>query len=229
MVTKPICAKWSWSHSLEDYQAMFDLSVDDLSKKILDCAGGTSSFNAQMYELGKLVTSCDMMYGLEPNAMSNQAHSMVKTLLEHIETLEDYFDIDKSVGIQKFFKQQLTNADLFIEDYPIGYQEGRYIQENLLTLSLPAKKFDLALCANFLFDGHQQLSFSFCKDVIEQILKTAKELRIYPLSDDHGNLSPMVLGVIDYFKFMDYETTLYDVDFSYYKTPQQMLKISSAD
>ena len=51
-----------WGRSLEEYSRMFDLSARDLAGKILDCAAGPASFNAEMHRRGASVVSCDPLY-----------------------------------------------------------------------------------------------------------------------------------------------------------------------
>jgi hypothetical protein len=49
---------------------MFALTPDDLSGKIIDCASGPASFNAELSADGHEVISCDPLYELsadEPN------------------------------------------------------------------------------------------------------------------------------------------------------------------
>jgi 2-polyprenyl-3-methyl-5-hydroxy-6-metoxy-1,4-benzoquinol methylase len=48
-----------WGRSFAEYVKMFSLIPDDLDLRILDCGGGPSSFNAEMTNRGKKVTSID--------------------------------------------------------------------------------------------------------------------------------------------------------------------------
>ena len=51
-----------WGRNLSEYQAMFDLSADDLHRRILGCGDGPASFNAKMAEEGHDVISVDPLY-----------------------------------------------------------------------------------------------------------------------------------------------------------------------
>lgn len=48
--------------TFEEYIQMFNLSVDDLSKRIIGCGDGISDFNKRMKELGYRTISCDPVY-----------------------------------------------------------------------------------------------------------------------------------------------------------------------
>ena len=51
-----------WGRPKDEYVAMFGLNARELSGKILDCAGGPSSFNVELTGEGGSVTSCDPLY-----------------------------------------------------------------------------------------------------------------------------------------------------------------------
>ena len=48
--------------SLAEYVGMFSLSTKDFEKRILGCADGPASFNAEMTARGYWVVSCDPIY-----------------------------------------------------------------------------------------------------------------------------------------------------------------------
>jgi hypothetical protein len=54
---------YPWGRSFDEYRKMFTLTDEDLNLKILGCADGPASFNAEMRQRGKEVVSCDPLYG----------------------------------------------------------------------------------------------------------------------------------------------------------------------
>lgn len=50
------------SRSLCEYRAMFALTNDDLSRRILDCPGGGAGFTSEVSSLGGDATACDIAY-----------------------------------------------------------------------------------------------------------------------------------------------------------------------
>jgi hypothetical protein len=48
-----------WGRSKDEYVRMFGLTDKDLSGRVLDCAGGPASFNAEATREGRRVVSCD--------------------------------------------------------------------------------------------------------------------------------------------------------------------------
>jgi len=53
-----------WGRSFDEYQRMFALTEDDLSSRVLGCGDGPAGFNAEMFQLGRRVVSCDPLYQL---------------------------------------------------------------------------------------------------------------------------------------------------------------------
>ena len=51
-----------WGRSFDEYRRMFGLTDIDLQSRILACADGPASFNAELTAAGGNVTSCDPLY-----------------------------------------------------------------------------------------------------------------------------------------------------------------------
>lgn len=71
-----------WGRSLSDYVRMFDLSREDLSRRILGCADGPASFNAEMTRLGNEVTSCDPLYEFSAEEIKNRIDEVYEDIIE---------------------------------------------------------------------------------------------------------------------------------------------------
>ena len=54
-----------WGRSLDEYCRMFAHTSDDLRCRIVGCADGPASFNAEATAAGLSVTSCDPLYGFK--------------------------------------------------------------------------------------------------------------------------------------------------------------------
>ena len=61
-----------FGRSIGEYQAMFDLSQDDLRKNILGVGDGPASFNAEMTKLGYRVVSIDPLYSFTGQEIERQ-------------------------------------------------------------------------------------------------------------------------------------------------------------
>ena len=61
-----------WGRSKDEYTKMFGLTSQDFRANILDCAGGPSSFNAEMTREGYKVVSCDPTYRFSVGELSGR-------------------------------------------------------------------------------------------------------------------------------------------------------------
>ena len=51
-----------WGRSFNEYVRMFNLTPEDLKRKIMGCGDGPASFNAEFTERGGIVKSVDPIY-----------------------------------------------------------------------------------------------------------------------------------------------------------------------
>lgn len=169
--------------SLKEYKLMFDLTDKDLDKQILGVADGIASFNAEMTELGKTVVSVDPIYNFEGKEIIEQFYNVIDSVVDQLKaTEEDYiWDIFKSPDEYKEYRIQ--TLEKFIADYDLGKRENRYILGELPSLDFEDSSFDLALCAHLLFFYSEQLDYEFHLASVKEILRTANEVRIFPLLD----------------------------------------------
>src|SRR5574337_451064 len=61
-----------WGRSFDEYRRMFTLSDADLRLRILGCADGPASFNAEATRRGSTVVSSDPLYRLEAVRIRNR-------------------------------------------------------------------------------------------------------------------------------------------------------------
>jgi hypothetical protein len=69
----------------------------------------------------------------------------------------------------------------FLEDYEKGKAEGRYVTVSLPNLAFDNRQFDRALCSHLLFLYSDQLSLDFHRESVEELLRAASEVRVFPL------------------------------------------------
>jgi len=169
--------------SLKEYKLMFDLTDNDLDKKILGVGDGIASFNVEMTELGKTVVSVDPIYSFEGKEIKEQFYNVIDSVVDQLKaTEEDYiWDIFKSPDEYKQYRIQ--TLEKFIADYDLGKRESRYILGELPSLDFEDSSFDLTLCAHLLFFYSEQLDYEFHLASVKEILRTANEVRIFPLLD----------------------------------------------
>ena len=177
-----------WIYSLADYCQMFDLTNEDREKTIFDFPGGVSSFNAEMHVLGHHVVSADNAYHLPENeiaAYSDQIFMKNEVFLQdHLHTLR----ANETADLQTIFRIWQHNKDQFVNDYAQGLSEGRYQVVDSVNFPFKNHQFALALCSDFLF--HTKVTHEFdATALIRELCRIATEVRIFPLLDQHGEVS----------------------------------------
>lgn len=221
-----------WGRSKDEYTRMFGLTSRDLDANILDCAGGPSSFNAEMTREGYEVVSCDPVYRFSVGEISGRIEDVFGSVMDGVRANEKGFswrDMGSPEGLEEVRRSAM---DLFLEDFPRGLSEGRYVEGGLPTLPFDDGKFDLALCSHFLFTYSVQFSESFHLASILEMCRVAEEARVFPLlaSSVHavggeGETSPHLGPVIYELKERGYETRVERVPYEFQKGGDEMLRV----
>ena len=71
---------------------MFDLAPNHLDGKILDCAAGPASFNAEAPREGHHVTSCDPLYRFSAKKSPDRIDKTYEAVVSGAKTNRDRYD-----------------------------------------------------------------------------------------------------------------------------------------
>jgi hypothetical protein len=113
----------------------------------------------------------------------------------------------------------------FLKDLPLGIQQGRYITSELPVLSFDTKQFDLALCSHFLFLYSDLLSLDFHLTSIQELCRVAGEVRIFPLLNMSGKVSPVLPSVMKELAAQGYNVKIKRVPYEFQKGGNQLLRV----
>lgn len=139
-----------WGRSMQEYVRMFDLQPDELKLAIVDCAGGPASFNAEMMSQGYKVVSCDPVYRFSADEIAQRVRDTYQVVMDGVQVNYDRFVWRDIQSLARLGEIRLAAMTKFIEDFPLGIEQGRYVTDELPVLSFQAQ-FDLALCSHLLF------------------------------------------------------------------------------
>jgi SAM-dependent methyltransferase len=217
-----------WAHSLEEYQRMFDLRERDLNKKLLDCASGFASFNAELAAQNKRVVSCDKAYDLSPPEMATHIEhvllGMYQCIKEADEANPERFVWQYNASPEKLLEKRTRQAHRFLEDYPLGLQQGRYVYGELSQLPFSNNQFDLAVCSHFLFATHA-LTLESHVQMIAEMCRVAGEARIFPLLDWQGKVSMLVAPLVVALQAQNMGVEIRQVDYEFQRGGNAMLRV----
>jgi hypothetical protein len=215
-----------WGRTLEEYQRMFSLSNADLRGRILGCADGPASFNADWTALGGSVVSCDPLYCFGGDEIQRRFEEVFDTMLDQARANAQEFVWDARIPtVQALGERRRKAMELFARDYEAGRAAGRYVDASLPNLPFDTGSFDLALCSHFLFLYSEQLSLEFHLQALRELCRVSRDVRVFPLlelgSVPSRHVEPAIEALRrDGFR-VDVETTSYE----FQRGGNQMLRI----
>ncbi|MDI4646751.1 class I SAM-dependent methyltransferase [Cohnella hashimotonis] len=175
----------STCRSYEEYERMFGIEPDKLlGEKVLDVAGGASSFTAQLCDRGIDAYAADPFYAGDRQAVIARARREIDTSSAKIAAMKHVYDWSYYGSPARH--RQIRDASL--EAFAVHFQseaEGeRYVAASLPQLPFGNDTFSLIVCSHFLFLYADQFDQAFHEAALRELLRAAKpggEIRIYPL------------------------------------------------
>lgn len=175
-----------WGRSFAEYAAMFALAPSDLAGRILGCADGPASFNAELSARGGRVVSADPLYVFTPARIGRRIDDTYKVVMEQLRRNADAYVWETFRSPGELGAARLHAMRRFLDDLPAGARAGRYVAAALPRLPFADSAFDLALCSHYLFLYSACVDFETHFAAIGEMCRVAAEVRIFPLLDLAG-------------------------------------------
>jgi len=214
-----------WGRSFDEYCSMFDLSDRDLAQKILDCGGGPASFNAEGTRRGRSIVSCDPLYQYDAAQIEWRIEATCEGVLEQTRRNTAEFVWSSIRSIDELKDLRLSAMRRFLEDYPAGRMEGRYVSAELPALPFADRSFDLALSSHFLFLYTEQFDEPFHRASILEMCRVAEEVRVFPLLALGAVRSRHVDPIVEDLRRYGCDVSIDGVPYEFQKGGNQMMRI----
>ena len=214
-----------WGRTLAEYRAMFMLSDEELKGTILGCGDGPASFNAEVKALGGNVISIDPIYAFGKEQIAHRIDEVADEVMAQVRMKADDFVWENIPNPDALYTMRMQAMHTFLEDYEQGKVQERYIHEELPTLSFKDKQFDVALSSHFLLLYSTHLDEAFHIEAILEMLRVAKEVRIFPIITLEGKRSPYLDGIMAILKTLGYLPTIEKVVYEFQKGGDEMLRV----
>jgi hypothetical protein len=214
-----------WGRSYEEYISMFSLSEKDLDKSILGCGDGPASFNTVMYQNGKKMISIDPIYSLTAEEIEKQIKATYQNVLIQTQQNKEKFRWNEIGSVEELGQIRMSAMKSFLSDYEKGKSQNRYIPAELPNLPFENKQFDLVLCSHFLFLYTNNLTVDFHIQAINEMLRIANEVRIFPLMDVNSSRSIYVDEVLNRYTDLGYRAKEIQVNYEFQKGGNKMMVI----
>lgn len=203
---------------------MFAMSDADLQLRILGCADGPASFNAESTLRGTAVVSIDPLYRLDTTRIRDRIAVTYDQMLEQARRNSQQFVWDTIQSVEELGRIRMQAMQAFLNDYDLGKRQGRYVDAELSSIAFPDKSFDLAVCSHFLFLYTEHLSEAFHRSAILELCRVASEVRIFPSLALDGRTSPYVARMVDDLRG-SCEVSLETVPYEFQRGGNQMMRV----
>ena len=214
-----------WGRSYEEYLNMFGLSELDLQLRILGCGDGPAAFNAELTRRGGSVVSFDPIYAFDASQIRKRISETYETVMAQLHKHRVDYVWDGTSSVEGLGQVRLSAMDTFLRDFEIGVREGRYIAGELPSLPFECGQFDIALSSHFLFLYSDHLSAEFHLRALEEMLRVAREVRVFPVLTLDGHTSPHLDSVTEHFSKGGFSVALKRVSYEFQRGGNEMLLI----
>jgi hypothetical protein len=144
----------TWGRSFDEYRRMFDLTDDALRLRIVGCADGPASFNAEMNRRGRRVVSVDPLYQFSAEQISRRITEVFDGMISRGQRQGPCVRV-ASHPLARAPRADPDGRDERVPSrLPARLKEGRYLPASLPTLPFRDRAFDLALCSHYLYTIH---------------------------------------------------------------------------
>jgi hypothetical protein len=212
-------------YGLQDYKSMFGLTSNELDMKIINCYAGDSLFAKEMTDLRLRAVACDPLYAKPIPEIKKTIENAQQKLIDNIHHHPERFSL-KGKTINDI--SNAKNLERLLADIPIGLKEGRYTHDELPTLNFKDEQFDLALINHYIFTNNEYVSAEFHVKAIEEFIRVAPEVRLFPLVTEQSQLSPQVGEVAALLQVKGYGVEIRGVEFEFQTHGNAMMRIWSS-
>jgi len=209
----------------DEYVEMFALKPTDLSGRILGCADGPASFNAIHSSNGGRVVSVDPLYDYSAEQIRDRIEKTFSVAMNQVRLNRSEFVWDRIRSVDELAHVRMRAMNRFLEDYPQGKSDGRFMPCGLPDLPFTDKVFDLALCSHYLFLYSAQLSTEFHVRSIKELCRVATEVRIFPLLELGSVTSRHLDAVMTNLGDGGYDCSVHAVPYEFQRGGNTMLRV----
>jgi len=214
-----------WGRSFNEYRQMFDLTAADLEKRILGCADGPASFNAEVTARGGQIVSVDPLYGFSPKQIQARIAETRELVLQQVRANQTDFIWQQISSVEHLVDLRDSAMEIFLQDFSAGLREGRYLEAQLPNLPFADNSFELALCSHFLFLYSEQLSRDFHCQALRELCRVAAEVRVFPLVKLDGRSSEHISPLVDELVAEGFSIEIRRVEYEFQKGGNKLMRL----
>ena len=146
---------------------MFSLTQADLQLRIVDCAAGPASFDAELSAEGHRVISCDPLFSLSPDEIRSRIDAAYDTVVTNGRTATDEFVWREFMSPEHLGEARMAAMRRFLAGISRRGRRRHVTSTGYSPLGFCGGELDLALWSHILFTYSDQLSVDFRVATIE--------------------------------------------------------------
>jgi hypothetical protein len=217
-----------WGRSYDEYVAMFDLRAAELDRRLLGCADGPAAFNGELTARGGSIVSVDPLYRFDAGQIARRIAETSATVLDQVRRNAGDYVWEAIPSVEALGAVRMAAMRRFLADFEAGRRAGRYVTAALPALPFASGQFDIALVSHFLFLYSVQLSAAFHVQALRELLRVAREVRVFPVLTIDGLRSPHLGEVTDGLTGEGLRVELRRVAYEFQRGANQILVVSPA-
>lgn len=216
-----------WGRNFNEYKKMFQLTDEDLSKKIIGFGDGPASFNCEAEKLGYKVISLDPIYQFSGKNIEKRIIEIKDVVIEQTKNNANNYVWTEIKNLDELERVRMAAMKTFLDDYEKGKSENRYIYHELPQKApFNDQVFDIGLSSHFLL-MYTALGYDFHIESMNEMLRICKEIRIFPIVDLDSKESELTKKVIEYFE-TNYSVKVISTSYEFQKGGNLMLSIKKS-
>ncbi|MDP3562839.1 MAG: hypothetical protein Q8R83_11755 [Legionellaceae bacterium] len=214
-----------WGHHLDEYRDMFNLSESDLTKRFLEYGCGATAVNFEFRNFASKCISCDPWFALDKKILTQEINQNFEQRLEEFKNKNQIFDLSRYRTLDNLIAYRREGIAAFLSDYDQGRVDQRYLAAFDAPLPFEYEAFDFALSAHELFAGLAHQTVEYHVQIIQELARVAKDVRIFPLVDAQGIPSPLLGPVLLGLQQAHYGVEVRDVSYHLQPKGNAMLRV----
>lgn len=214
-----------WGHHLDEYRDMFDLDEQDLTSSFLEYGCGPSAVNVELQGTATKIISVDPLFSLNKTELTSTVGKLFDERVAYVKQDSEAFDFSRYGSQSALIQYRQTGMATFFKDYDAGLSDKRYLPLNDTGLPFDDFTFDIALCSHYLFAKHDAEAVARHMNVIRELARVAKDVRIFPLIDHMGEPTPIIGPLLLELQAENYGAEVREVSYRLQHTGHAMLRV----
>lgn len=217
-----------WGRNLEEYRRMFSLTEKELHRKILGCADGPASVNAELHQRGEEYVSLDPVYRFSAQQLEERIAATAPVIAEQLKKNRTDYLWDYYTSPERLVQVRREAMNIFLRDFEQHHATERYVTGALPTLPFADRHFELVLCSHCLFSYSEQLDEAFHQQAMLEMCRVGREVRIFPLLEISGQRSRHLNSVLKLLTERNIRFDIVTVDYEFQKGGNQLLRLTTS-